>query len=77
MEFDVQMIIPGHGPVSGKKEVVELKEYLKTFDENAKKLAMKHNEFSQIVAELEDILPKRSKMNVVISANILDRYFQI
>ncbi|MEJ2740782.1 MAG: MBL fold metallo-hydrolase, partial [Dehalococcoidia bacterium] len=76
MELDVQMIIPGHGPISGKKEVVELKEYLEIFDVNAKRLATRYDDFCQILAELKKILPKRSEMGVVISANISDKYLK-
>lgn len=39
MSIDVDAIVPGHGPVSTKKDVKDMKEYLIAFDRKARELA--------------------------------------
>lgn len=74
--LDVDKIIPGHGPLSTKNDVKDMKEYLILFDKNAKELASKSKDAKQIEAELLKILPKRSRGEFLISSNIKMKYLK-
>ncbi|HET6421672.1 MAG TPA: MBL fold metallo-hydrolase, partial [Geobacteraceae bacterium] len=42
--LDVDRIVPGHGPISGKKDIAEMKNYLIAFDEKARELSTKSSD---------------------------------
>lgn len=73
MEEDVR-IVPGHGPLSSKKDVKDMKDYLLLFDKKAKELAAKSNDADAVAAELKNILPKRSMADWMIAFNVKSRY---
>lgn len=58
--MDVERIIPGHGPLSTKKDLREMKEYLALFDSKAREFAAGSQDADAIAAELIKVLPKRS-----------------
>jgi hypothetical protein len=35
--LDVETIVPGHGPIGGKKDIAEMREYVETLKREAKK----------------------------------------
>lgn len=72
--LDVEKIIPGHGPLSTKKDIAEMKEYLATFDTHAKRLAAKSQDPKLIETELLKLLPQRSRGGFLIPANIQLKY---
>ncbi|GAM10911.1 beta-lactamase [Geobacter sp. OR-1] len=74
MAMDVEKIIPGHGPLSGKKDLMAMKEYLELFDTKARELAAKEMDADAIAAELKQILPKRSMADWMIGYNVKSRY---
>ncbi len=74
--MDVEKIIPGHGPLSTKKDLEDMKAYLVLFDKTAKELAAKSNDVQYIVAELKKILPPRSELDMMIGANVQMRYLK-
>lgn len=59
MAMEVARIIPGHGPVSTKKDVADLKSYLLVFDQKAKELTAKSSDLNFIVGEMKKALPSR------------------
>jgi glyoxylase-like metal-dependent hydrolase (beta-lactamase superfamily II) len=73
MEEDVR-IVPGHGPLSSKKDLKDMKDYLLLFDRKAKELAATSNDADAIAAELKTILPKRSMADWMIAFNVKSRY---
>lgn len=74
MAMDVDKIIPGHGPVSSKKDVADLKNYLSVFDQKAKELTAKSNDLNFIVAEMKKSLPPRAQLDALIARNIQMKY---
>jgi len=74
LSLDVTTIIPGHGPIAGKKDVAEMKQYLLAFDAKARELAGKTRDADQIAAELKKILPARSQMDILINWNVREKY---
>lgn len=72
----VDKIIPGHGPVSSKKDVAEMKDYLLTFDQKAKELCAKSNDIEAVSAELKRSLPARSQADFLIKSSIQAKYLQ-
>lgn len=76
-ELDVEQIIPGHGPISGKKDIVEMKGYLLTFDKKAQELVKKSSDVEFISAELKKTLPEKSQGEWMIPYNLRKRYPQV
>ena len=74
MAMDVDKIIPGHGPVSSKKDVADLKSYLLVFDQKAKELTAKSKDLNFIVAEMKKSLPPRAQLDSLIANNIQMKY---
>ena len=75
-----EKIIPGHGPVSSKADIKDMKTYLSEFDTQAKSLcAGKGTGDAQAIAkELMKRLPqqKRTEMPQLVGMNLQFRYLQ-
>ncbi len=71
LTIDANKIIPGHGPISGKKDVNDMKEYILTFDKKAKELAVKYNDIERIVMELKKVIPQRTELESIMAGNIM------
>lgn len=76
LAMDVERIIPGHGPLSTKKDLREMKEYLLLFDNKARELAAKSQDADVVAAELKKVLPKRTMAEWMIPANLQSRYLK-
>ncbi len=76
LRMDVAAIIPGHGPVSGKKDLQEMKDYLLTFDREAKKLSVTSKDAAYIASEIKKALPQRPEGDFLIKGNIQMRYIK-
>ncbi|HEX2768768.1 MAG TPA: MBL fold metallo-hydrolase [Geobacteraceae bacterium] len=74
LTLDVTTIIPGHGPISGKKDIAEMKEYIQTFDKKARELVAKSNNADYIAAELKKVLPVKSQGEWMIAYNLKMKY---
>ena len=72
--MDVERIVPGHGPLSTKKDLREMKEYLLLFDAKARELAAVSQDVDTMAAEMKKILPKRSLAEWMIGFNLKIRY---
>jgi len=74
LSLDVTTIIPGHGPVSGKKDIAEMKAYIQLFDQKARELAAKTTDVDKIAAELKKLLPVKSQGEWMIAYNLKMKY---
>lgn len=74
LAMELERIVPGHGPLSGKKDLQEMKEYLVRFDSTAKELAAKSQDAEAIAAELKKVLPPRAMGEWMIAFNVKSRY---
>ena len=74
--MDFKKIIPGHGPISGRHDLLEMKEYLIAFDKKAKELATKSNDADKIAAEIKKELPERPEGEGLIKSNIQMKYIK-
>lgn len=74
MTMDVVKIIPGHGPVSSKKDVADLKAYLLVFDRKAKELTAKSQDLKIIVPEMKKALPQRAQLDRLIGTSVQMKY---
>jgi glyoxylase-like metal-dependent hydrolase (beta-lactamase superfamily II) len=74
--LDVTTIIPGHGPISGKKDIAEMKAYILLFDKKARELAAKTKDVEYIAAELKKVLPARSLGEWMIAYNVRTKYLK-
>ena len=74
LTMDVDKIVPGHGPLSTKKDLRDMKEYLIQFDHTARELAKTSQDADFIAAELKKSLPKRSMADWMIGYNVKSRY---
>jgi cyclase len=74
LALDVTTIIPGHGPLSGRKDIAEMKAYIQLFDQKARELAAKTKDVDYIAAELKKILPVKSQGEWMIAYNLRMKY---
>ena len=72
--MEVDKFIPGHGPVSTKKDLADLQSYLLLFDRKAKELTAKSHDLNFIVAEMKKALPHRPQLDRLIAQNIQMKY---
>ncbi len=68
--IDAEKIIPGHGPISNKKDVADMKTYLINFDSRARELAAVSNDPLYISAEMKKVLPAGYELELMIPANV-------
>jgi glyoxylase-like metal-dependent hydrolase (beta-lactamase superfamily II) len=74
LAMDVEKIVPGHGPLSVKKDLAEMKAYLLLFDSKARELAATSQDGDAIAAQLLQALPPRSMAQWMIATNVKGRY---
>ncbi|MFZ5453327.1 MAG: MBL fold metallo-hydrolase [Thermodesulfobacteriota bacterium] len=74
MTMDATKIIPGHGPVSSKKDVADLQTYLLVFDKKAKELTAKSQDLKVLVPEMKKALPPRAQLEALIGRNLQMKY---
>ncbi|MBJ6750575.1 MBL fold metallo-hydrolase [Geomonas anaerohicana] len=74
LAMDVDKVVPGHGPLSGKKDLRDMKEYIQLFDKKATELAAQTSDADAISAELLKTLPKRNMAEWMVSYNVKNRY---
>ena len=74
--LDVERIIPGHGPVSGKKDIADMRSYIIAFDAKARELAAQKNDIAVVAAELQKTLPVKSQAEWMIPYNLQMKYLK-
>ncbi len=74
--MDTDKIIPGHGPLSGKKDLDDMKAYILIFDQKAKELASQTDDVQKIAAAIKDALPQRAEAAFLIVPNIQVKYLK-
>jgi glyoxylase-like metal-dependent hydrolase (beta-lactamase superfamily II) len=74
--LDVATIIPGHGPVSTRKDVAEMKDYILLFDAKAKELAPTAKDAPAMATEMKQLLPARSQGEGMIQYNLVTKYLR-
>jgi cyclase len=74
--LDVDRIVPGHGPLSDKKDISDMKNYLIAFDTKAKELAAHSNDVKAISAEMLKSLPARAQGQWMIPVNLQMKYLK-
>jgi glyoxylase-like metal-dependent hydrolase (beta-lactamase superfamily II) len=74
LAMDVEKIVPGHGPLSTKQDLREMKAYLAQFDARAQALAASGLDADAIAAELLKELPQRSLGAWMVAFNLQSRY---
>lgn len=72
--MDIERIVPGHGPLSSKKDLEAMKAYLLLFDKRARELAAKGLDVGAIAAALAKELPQRSMAEWMIEYNVKSKY---
>ncbi|HWR71857.1 MAG TPA: MBL fold metallo-hydrolase [Nitrospirota bacterium] len=74
--MDAQKIIPGHGPVSTRQDIADMKSYLQVFDAKARELSARTNDADAVAAELKKALPKREYFEMFIAAGVKAKYLK-
>lgn len=72
--MDVAAIIPGHGPLSTKKDVAEMRDYILLFDAKATELAPTAKDPATLAAEMKKLLPARTLGVGMIQYNLMIKY---
>lgn len=76
LTLNAERIIPGHGPVSTKKDVADMKEYILAFDKKATELCAKSGDLQYIATELKKSLPLRSRADFLIMGSLQAKYLK-
>ncbi|TAN44201.1 MAG: MBL fold metallo-hydrolase [Nitrospirae bacterium] len=76
LAMDVDKIVPGHGPVSTKKDLEEMKNYLMAFDKKAKELCAASKDIKYIIDELKKNLPVRPEAEGLIQFSVMTKYLK-
>lgn len=76
MTMEVETIVPGHGPISGKKDIEDMKNYIIAFDKKAQELSVNSNDAEHIVSEIMKSLPQRPEGAGLILWNIQMKYMK-
>jgi cyclase len=74
LTMDIEKVVPGHGPLSGKKDLREMKEYILLFDKKATELSKSAKDSDEVTAKLLKELPKRSMAEWMVGYNVKSRY---
>lgn len=74
--MDVSAVIPGHGPLSTKKDINEMKDYLMTFDRIGRELAAQGKDAKDIAAEILKAVPKRQYFEMFVAGNVSEKYLK-
>lgn len=76
--YPAEKIVPGHGRIAGAKDIAEMKAYVKTFDENALKLAKgkRQEDAPKLAQELLKRLPSqgRNELPTMLDYNLRTKY---
>lgn len=68
--LDAEAIIPGHGPLSTKKDVKDMRAYLVFFDKKAKALSARSQDLAYLTSEMKKALPPRAQGEWMIEYNL-------
>ena len=74
--LEVDNIIPGHGPLSSKQDVTDMKDYLITFDKKAQELCASSDNIEEIVAQIERTLPPKAQGDWMIRSSLQRKYLK-
>ena len=74
LAMEIERIVPGHGPLSSKRDLQEMKAYLALFDRSARELTGAGLSVEALSNELLQRLPKRSLAEWMVGFNIKSRY---
>jgi glyoxylase-like metal-dependent hydrolase (beta-lactamase superfamily II) len=72
--LEADRIVPGHGPLSTRKDIADMKAYLITFDKIATELAARSSDPEYIFNEMRNALPARPEGEWLIRSNIMMKY---
>jgi len=73
-DMDLIVIVPGHGPLSTKKDVAEMKDYILLFDAKARELAAQGLAPAALAAQLKALLPRRALAENMILYSLAIKY---
>lgn len=74
--MDAVSIIPGHGPLSTKKDIHEMKQYLMTCEKIGGELYAEGKDANFIAAEILKAVPKRQFFEMFVAGNVAAKYPQ-
>jgi len=70
MGLDVEHIVPGHGPLSVKKDLTDMRDYLIVFDKKAKELSASNNDSKLVAEQLKGMIPQKPKREKLIKSSL-------
>ena len=70
MSLDIERIVPGHGPLSVKKDLTDQRDYLLIFDKKAKELSASENDRKLVAEKLKGLIPKKQHGERLIKSSL-------
>ncbi len=74
--MDAVSIVPGHGPLSAKKDVQDMKQYLMACEKIGRELSAQGKDANYIAAEILKAVPKRQFFEMFVAGNVAAKYPQ-
>lgn len=74
LAMDVTVIVPGHGPLSSKKEIQDMKEYLLTCEKLGRELAAQGKDAKSIADAILGSVPRRQFFGMFVAGNVTAKY---
>ena len=69
-KMDVELIVPGHGPVTDRSAIAPLAEYLRAFDDRFRKLVVSGVPRKRMAGELEIPGTENWKLKMIVARNV-------
>ena len=70
MGLDINHIIPGHGPLSEKKQLADMRDYLFIFDEKAKEFSTSNSDTKSVAKQIKGMIPQKPKGERMIASSL-------
>lgn len=74
LSMDVAAIVPGHGPLSTKKDIQDMKQYLVTCQKLGRELAAQGKDAKYIAGAILRSVPKRHYFEMFVEGNVTAKY---
>jgi glyoxylase-like metal-dependent hydrolase (beta-lactamase superfamily II) len=76
LTMDIAALVPGHGPLSTKKDIQDMKQYLVTCERIGQELSVQGKDAKYIAAEILKWVPKREFFEMFVESNVAAKYLK-
>ena len=74
--LDLATVVPGHGALSGKKELTQMRSYIELFDKKAKEYASSTDDIAEVMKKMIKVLPPHTHGESSIHSSLKWKYMK-